>query len=58
MMKRRLFFGIIGLLLSFTAGAQEAVFVPNEGQWDGDFQYKAPLKYGALFLKRAPFKWS
>ena len=51
MMKRRLFFGIIGLLLSFTAGAQEAVFVPNEGQWDGDFQYKAPLKYGALFFE-------
>ena len=52
MMKRRLFFGIIGLILSFTAGAQEAVFVPNEGQWDGDFQYKAPLKYGALFFEQ------
>ena len=51
MMKRALLFGIFGLLLAFTAVAQEAVFVPNEGQWEGEFQYKVPLKYGALFFE-------
>ena len=30
---------------------QEAIFIPNQGQWDGDFQYKLPLKYGALFFE-------
>jgi gliding motility-associated-like protein len=41
-------------LLLLCAGllhGQEAIFVPNEGQWDGEFQYKLPLKYGALFFE-------
>ena len=39
------------LLCAGTLHGQEAIFVPNEGQWDGEFQYKLPLKYGALFFE-------
>ena len=41
----------LSALLLLCAGilhGQEAIFVPNEGQWDGEFQYKLPLKYGAV----------
>ena len=31
--------------------AQEALFIPNEGQWEKEFTHKTPLKYGALFFK-------
>jgi len=30
---------------------QEALFVPNEGQWPGNFSHKMPLKYGGLFFE-------
>ena len=35
-----------------TLHGQEAIFVPNQGQWEGEFQYKLPLKYGALFFEK------
>jgi gliding motility-associated-like protein len=36
--------------LPFSWG-QEALFVPNEGQWPGNFSHKMPLKYGGLFFE-------
>ena len=39
------------LLCAGTLHGQEAIFVPNQGQWDGEFQHKLPLKYGALFFE-------
>lgn len=30
---------------------QEALFIPNKGQWEGEFSHKTPLKYGALFYE-------
>ena len=31
--------------------SQEALFIPNDGQWEDSFSHKMPLKYGALFFK-------
>lgn len=33
-----------------TAISQEATFIPNQGQWPGDFEYKTDLSNGALFF--------
>ncbi len=52
------FLKIISFVLAvpFLASAQavdsEAFFVPNLGQWEGDFQYKARLQSGALFFTK------
>ncbi len=49
---RKLFavlFSILFVLKSISA--QEALFIPNEGQWEKEFTHKTPLKYGALFFK-------
>lgn len=35
----------------FATVGQEALFIPNEGQWDSAFTHKTPLKYGALFFQ-------
>ncbi|HAK70605.1 MAG TPA: hypothetical protein DCM15_04445, partial [Cryomorphaceae bacterium] len=32
---------------------QEVLFVPNEGQWEGDFAYQMRLKSGALFFEES-----
>lgn len=29
---------------------QDATFIPNKGQWEGDFEYKTALSNGALFF--------
>jgi len=50
-MKLRQSLSALLLLCAGTLHGQEAIFVPNEGQWDGEFQYKLPLKYGALFFE-------
>ena len=50
-MKLRQTLWIFIMLCAATLHGQEAIFVPNEGQWDGEFQYKLPLKYGALFFE-------
>ena len=50
-MKLRQSFSALLLLCAGILHGQEAIFVPNEGQWDGEFQYKLPLKYGALFFE-------
>ena len=44
-----LLFSILFVLKSISA--QEALFIPNEGQWEKEFTHKTPLKYGALFFK-------
>jgi gliding motility-associated-like protein len=41
------------LLLNVNVWGQDAIFVPNEGQWEGDFQFKMNLRYGALFLEES-----
>ncbi|MGB1090148.1 MAG: hypothetical protein ACPGYN_05310, partial [Schleiferiaceae bacterium] len=50
-MKLRQSLSALLLLCAGILHGQEAIFVPNEGQWDGEFQYKLPLKYGALFFE-------
>jgi hypothetical protein len=42
---------LIATLFCTTLYGQEALFIPNEGQWNNEFSYKTPLKYGALFFK-------
>lgn len=48
-----------GLLLScLTYGygqAGDAVFIPNQGQWQGDFAFKMPLKQGAMFFENGGY---
>ena len=51
MLKRLLSFFLV-LTLFPTASGQEALFVPNEGQWSGNFSHKMPLKYGGLFFEK------
>ena len=46
-------FSILFVLKSISA--QEALFIPNEGQWEKEFTHKTPLKYGAYSLKKIPF---
>lgn len=45
--------------LAFLLPAEQALgqvaFVPNEGQWPGDFAYKADLRGGALFFEKTGF---
>lgn len=45
-----------GLLLCLTvvnfAIGQEATFIPNQGQWEGDFEYKTDMGNGALFFTK------
>src|SRR6056300_1101266 len=47
---------LLSLFLVFSLipalSGQEALFVPNEGQWSGDFSHKMPLKYGGLFFEK------
>ncbi|WP_417589798.1 PKD domain-containing protein [Owenweeksia hongkongensis] len=34
---------------------QEATFIPNKGQWEGDFEYKTSLSSGAAFFDKNGF---
>ena len=34
----------------------QALFVPNQGQWHGDFSSKLELKQGAVFFKSGGYK--
>lgn len=51
---RHMSFWILLLLVAFssTALGQEATFIPNQGQWVGDFEYKTDLSNGALFFTK------
>ncbi|NDD35798.1 MAG: hypothetical protein EBZ26_05790, partial [Flavobacteriia bacterium] len=51
-MKLRQSLSALLLLCAGILHGQEAIFVPNEGQWDGEFQYKLSLKYGAIFFEK------
>ena len=42
---------VIFLFSTLSILGQEVLFVPNEGQWDGDFTYQMRLKSGALFFE-------
>ena len=50
---------ILGILLflfgSYNSLAQEATFIPNEGQWSGQFDYKTNLSNGASFFDKGGF---
>ncbi|MCH1533895.1 MAG: hypothetical protein L7S65_02925, partial [Schleiferiaceae bacterium] len=50
-MCKRLLSLFLVLTLLPTISGQEALFVPNEGQWSGNFSHKMPLKYGGLFFE-------
>lgn len=50
----------IFLMLSFCFGfysvsAQDATFIPNNGQWAGEFDYKTNLSSGAVFFDKSGF---
>ncbi len=44
-----LWLGSVGLF------AQSATFIPNQGQWQGTFDYKTKLSNGAVFFDRSGF---
>lgn len=44
------FFTVITTLVCTALKAQDAVFVPNQGQWKGDFDYKLNTTAGAMFF--------
>lgn len=39
----------------FSLLAQEATFIPNQGQWPGTFDYKTNLSSGAIFFDKGGF---
>ena len=51
-MRKSLLSLFLVLTLFPTVSGQEALFVPNEGQWSGNFSHKMPLKYGGLFFEK------
>ena len=50
-MRKSLWSFLIATLFCTNTFGQEALFIPNEGQWNREFTHKMPLKYGALFFK-------
>lgn len=42
---------LMALICTPSLWSQEALFIPNEGQWENTFSHKMPLKYGALFFQ-------
>ena len=52
-MRKRFAFIVSLMVLLQPARSQEVLFVPNKGQWPGDFSHKLELKYGALFFEQS-----
>jgi len=50
-MRKSLWCFLIATLFCTNTFGQEALFIPNEGQWNEAFTHKMPLKYGALFFQ-------
>ncbi|MGB2118270.1 MAG: hypothetical protein ACPHYC_05195, partial [Schleiferiaceae bacterium] len=50
-MRNSLWSFLIATLFCTNTFGQEALFIPNEGQWNEAFTHKMPLKYGALFFR-------
>lgn len=50
-MRKSLWCFLIATLFCANTFGQEALFIPNEGQWNETFTHKMPLKYGALFFQ-------
>ena len=48
---------LMALICTPSLWSQEALFIPNEGQWEDAFSHKMPLKYGALFSKKTASKF-
>lgn len=46
-----LMFCILTGLSALYAQDQQGVFIPNQGQWEGDFLYKMPLNQGSIFFQ-------
>ena len=57
---QKIAFGILFLALVSTSVVAQptAYFIPNKGQWAGDFHTKLPLAHGALFFKSNGYKLS
>lgn len=55
-----IFYSLFALLLQVSGGrsvfAQEAAFIPNKGQWEGNFKYKLTLSDGAMFFKEDGYR--
>lgn len=53
--------GITAIFLLLYSGVLMASgwhgFIPNQGQWKGDFLYKAPIKGGTIFLEPDGITW-
>jgi gliding motility-associated-like protein len=52
---------VIALLISLGTSSAvfgQAAFVPNQGQWQGDFEYQLRLTYGALFMSKDGLRYS
>lgn len=48
------------LILGIAGGSNlqaQALFVPNQGQWEGDFSAKLELKQGAVFFRSSGYKF-
>ncbi len=53
-LKNYVFFSIALTLISLT-GFGQAQFIPNMGQWEGDFVFKCNLNQGALFFEKTGY---
>ena len=51
MMRKTFVTFLMALICTPSLWSQEALFIPNEGQWEDAFSHKMPLKYGALFFQ-------
>lgn len=46
------------LLLTTSAASAQFVFIPNQGQWEGDFLYKSKVPGGTVYLEKNGFTLS
>jgi gliding motility-associated-like protein len=52
------FAALLMCLAGTTALFGQAAFVPNQGQWEGDFDYQLKLTYGSLFMSKDGLRYS
>lgn len=52
---------LVALILCLYASSKllaQVSFVPNKGQWEGDFEFQLRLSYGAIFMQKDGFRYS
>lgn len=54
-LQKLLFHSVLLLLITAGSALGQAQFIPNQGQWRGDFAYRADLSNGALFFQDQGF---